>query len=254
MATRSIDSEIWNDPKMTDDFTPEDRYFWLYCLTNKHGNLSGVFEVSYKQIAKEMGYNEETVRNLIYRFTTKHQVLTYVEETKEMFIHNWFRYNWTKSPSFEKALYKYIAKIKDQELRELIPQIYEKFKSGDTVSTPYRYGSNTNTSTNTNIFNYDSKEETKEIVIPKKVKKGFIPPTREDVHAYIKERKSNVDGDKFYDYFTAGGWKDSTGKPVKNWKQKLITWENHSTNKKEEIHGTSKEAAEPYTPRRQRST
>ena len=30
MPIRSIDTELWNDPKITDDFTPEDKYFWLY--------------------------------------------------------------------------------------------------------------------------------------------------------------------------------------------------------------------------------
>ncbi|MGE4321028.1 MAG: hypothetical protein AB7E61_06250 [Acholeplasmataceae bacterium] len=258
MATRPIDSEIWRDPKMTDDFTPEDKYFWLYCLTNPYANLSGAYEISIKQISDDLGYNDDTVKNLIYRFTNIHKMITYIVETKEIFIHNWYRYNWTKSPKFETALYKYIAKIKDEDLRKLLYEMYENYKNGDTVSIRYRYGSNTNTNT---IFNYEEdlkdqiKEETKEIIIPiKKVKKEFIPPTREDVHEYIKERKSNVDGDKFYDFFTEGKWIDSNGKPVNNWKQKLITWENHSPNKKEETHGTSKEAAKQYTPRRQRST
>ncbi|MFQ9738865.1 MAG: hypothetical protein ACLR06_14920 [Christensenellaceae bacterium] len=32
---------------------------------------------------------------------------------------------------------------------------------------------------------------------------------------------------KFFDYFEAGEWHDSEGKPVKAWKQKFITWEAH---------------------------
>ena len=57
----------------------------------------------------------------------------------------------------------------------------------------------------------------------------FVPPTLDDIKAYCQERNSCVDPNVFYDYFTTGGWKDSEGKPVKNWKQKLITWEKHST-------------------------
>lgn len=59
----------------------------------------------------------------------------------------------------------------------------------------------------------------------------FVPPTREEVTAYCKERKSSVDPDTFYDYFTEGGWVDSKGNKVKNWKQKLLTWEKYNTNK-----------------------
>ena len=58
-----------------------------------------------------------------------------------------------------------------------------------------------------------------------KPRKQFVPPTLEDVQAYVEQRGSSVDPKKFWDYFDTGDWKDSEGKPVKNWKQKLITWE-----------------------------
>ena len=57
--------------------------------------------------------------------------------------------------------------------------------------------------------------------------KKFTPPTVEDVAAYVADRKLVVDPKTFYDYFTAGNWKDSEGKPVKNWKQKALTWDSH---------------------------
>lgn len=64
---------------------------------------------------------------------------------------------------------------------------------------------------------------------PKPKSKSFTPPTLEDVKAYIAERgcAAVVDARKFFDYFEAGHWHDSEGKPVRNWKQKLITWETH---------------------------
>ena len=52
-----------------------------------------------------------------------------------------------------------------------------------------------------------------------------IHPTLDDVTAYCVERNSPVDPIKFFEYYDAGNWKDSKGNPVKNWKQKLITWE-----------------------------
>lgn len=60
------------------------------------------------------------------------------------------------------------------------------------------------------------------------VSKKFTPPTFEDVKTYCHERGDKVDPKKFFDYFEAGKWHDSEGKPVRNWKQKVITWEKHA--------------------------
>ena len=73
----------------------------------------------------------------------------------------------------------------------------------------------------------------------------FIPPTVEEIEAYCRERKNNVNPEKFFDYFTASGWIDSTGKPVKKWKQKVITWENNQNDKPS---GQRKETSGESTP------
>lgn len=59
----------------------------------------------------------------------------------------------------------------------------------------------------------------------------FTPPTLEQVKAYAKEANLNIDCEKFYTYFTTPNdagqtWIDSKGNPVRNWKQKMITWAN----------------------------
>lgn len=64
-----------------------------------------------------------------------------------------------------------------------------------------------------------------------KEKKKFTPPSFEEVEAYCKERNSPVSPKDFFDYFDTGHWIDSKGEPVRNWKQKIITWENHAKGK-----------------------
>ena len=66
-----------------------------------------------------------------------------------------------------------------------------------------------------------------------KAEKRFTAPTLEEVAQYCRERKNNVDPKKFIEYYEAGGWNDAKGKPVKNWKQKVITWEGHADKKQE---------------------
>jgi len=55
----------------------------------------------------------------------------------------------------------------------------------------------------------------------------LAPPTIADVAEYCRQRKNNINPQKFFDYFNAGNWIDSKGNPVINWKQKVISWENH---------------------------
>lgn len=55
-----------------------------------------------------------------------------------------------------------------------------------------------------------------------KIKK--TKPTLEEIKGYIEDKKLNVDANDFFQYFEEGNWIDSKGNKVKNWKQKLLTW------------------------------
>lgn len=63
----------------------------------------------------------------------------------------------------------------------------------------------------------------------------FKKPTLEEIKDYcLNVRHNKVDYQYFYDYFTEGNWIDSKGNKVRNWKQKIITWEKHHPTKKED--------------------
>lgn len=59
---------------------------------------------------------------------------------------------------------------------------------------------------------------------PKKTTTRFNPPTVEEVTAYCKERKNNVDAERFVDFYTAKGWMVGKNK-MKDWKSAVRTWE-----------------------------
>ena len=65
-----------------------------------------------------------------------------------------------------------------------------------------------------------------EILKNNKDTRRFTPPTLDEIKDYcLNVRHNSVDYQKFYDYYNAGEWKDSKGNKIKNWKQKVITWE-----------------------------
>ena len=64
-----------------------------------------------------------------------------------------------------------------------------------------------------------------------KPQKRFAKPTLEEVTAYCLERGKGVDAQKWYDYYSANGWK--VGKnPMKDWKAAVRTWERSGDNGK----------------------
>ena len=144
---RNIHLSFWQDTKVTDDFTPEDRYFYLYLLTNPHTNLCGCYEISVKQMANEMGYDVKKVNKLIDRFSYFHNLIRYSQTGRELLIFHWSKYNWTSSEKFRKPLLQEIQNVKTDDFREYLLKLFngENVKYGiDTVSGKEKYGINTN--------------------------------------------------------------------------------------------------------------
>lgn len=51
----------------------------------------------------------------------------------------------------------------------------------------------------------------------------LLPPTADEVRTYATSKGyPDFDAQKFIDYYEAGDWHDSRGKPVRSWKQKLL--------------------------------
>ena len=144
---RTIHLSCWQDTKVTDDFTPEDRYFYLYLLTNPHTNLCGCYEISIKQMANEMGYDVKKVIKLIERFSSIHNLIRYSNTGRELLIFHWSKYNWTSSEKFRKPLLQEIQNVKTDCFREYLLKLFngENVKYGiNTVSGKEKYRIDTN--------------------------------------------------------------------------------------------------------------
>lgn len=74
--------------------------------------------------------------------------------------------------------------------------------------------------------------------------KVFKKPTLEEVAAYCKERKNEVDPEGWVNFYTSNGWK--VGKnPMKDWKASVRTWERNGINNN--THGQRKQTSGPGT-------
>ncbi|MED1089715.1 DnaD domain protein [Bacillus paramycoides] len=118
---RHVRTTFWSDPKVTEEMTPEDRYFYLYLMTNEHTTQIGVYTITRKQMAFELGYSIESAKALLDRFTKHHELIVYNEETRELCILNWGKYNLIKGGKpVEDCIQKELKTIKDLSLVKLV--------------------------------------------------------------------------------------------------------------------------------------
>ena len=158
---RNVQLSFWTDNKVEDEFTPEDKYFYLYLLTNPQTNICGCYEVSYSQMTRHTGYNKETIQKLLERFDKVHHVLKFNSETKEILILHWYKYNWSKSDKVMIGIESVAKHIKSKELRDYVYAIMEMVKKGDS-EIPYKYpivtsDSDTDSDTDTDTVNKRNK-------------------------------------------------------------------------------------------------
>ncbi|MGL5752706.1 MAG: hypothetical protein ACRCXT_19365 [Paraclostridium sp.] len=146
---RHIQTAFWKDPKIIEDMTPEDRLFFLYILTNPSTTQIGIYNITKKQIAFELGYSTEVINSLIHRFENQHKVIRYNEETREICIVNWGKYNLNKGGKpiidcvtkevgqvKDKTLLKLVAhKIEKEEIKVIFTKAYDTYNDTPTIST-----------------------------------------------------------------------------------------------------------------------
>lgn len=66
--------------------------------------------------------------------------------------------------------------------------------------------------------------------VAKPKSRRFEPPTLDEAKAYASEMGYQIDVDHFIDYYTANGWVQGRGKPIKDWKAALRNWAKNDRN------------------------
>ncbi|MEH7545218.1 DnaD domain protein [Neobacillus vireti] len=93
---RMIHTDFWENPIVIEEFTPEDKFFYLYLLTNSNTTQIGIYKITKKQMAFDLGYSIESVYSLMERFIQHHELIRYNPETRELAIKNWGKDNLQK--------------------------------------------------------------------------------------------------------------------------------------------------------------
>ena len=119
---RKIHTSFWSDT-FIQDLDNDQRLFYLYLLTNERTKQCGIYEISKKQMAFDLGYSIDRVSKLLKYFISTGKVL-YNETTKEIAIKNWVKYNSSTSPKVLSCIKSELDDVKDRVLIEYIKGIH----------------------------------------------------------------------------------------------------------------------------------
>lgn len=171
MAKRVVSTVFWEDEKVVDMFSPEDKYFMLYLLTNPRTTSIGIYALPVKIAAFDLGYSIDSVKVLLERFENKYKMIVYSKEQQEVSVLNTLRYSISKGGKpIEDMVLREIEKVKNISSLEMthsrmiewwsisgrdidfkIKEIFEKeiFKRKEAKENNTNNKANTNTNTNT---------------------------------------------------------------------------------------------------------
>ena len=110
---RNVHISFWQDSFVI-DLTPEEKYFYLYLMTNSKTSQCGIYEMPKRVMELETGYNRDTIDKLLQRFV-EYGKIEYHEETKEILLKNWIKHNSSKSPKVISCIKTELSKVKHKE-------------------------------------------------------------------------------------------------------------------------------------------
>lgn len=87
----------------------------MYLLTNDKTKQCGIYEISKSQISYDTGYNMDTVSILLEYFISSGKIL-FSEDSNEIAIKNWQKYNGNESPRVQKLVDEEIKLVKEKKL------------------------------------------------------------------------------------------------------------------------------------------
>lgn len=223
---RVVSTEFWEDSKIVTEFSPEDKYFYLYLMTNPHTTQLGIYVLIPKKASFELGYSEDAVKVLLDRFENKYQMIKYNSNTSEIAIKNYLRHSIVKGgkPVLD-CLIKEASNVKDINLLIYIINNISKYNNiNNTVLSFINYINNNIINNINNNINDNERYVDESSTIRKSTKKSFEKPTIDEVDAYcLKKNYEYVDPEAFVMFYESNGWMVGKNK-MKSWHAAVGGW------------------------------
>lgn len=148
---RQIQTSFWSDTYIQEEMTAEDKYFYLYLMTNEFTTQIGIYPITKKQMAFDLGYSLESVQALLQRFETFHKLIKYDTETREIILLKWAENNLNVGGKpVQDLIKKEISQVKNKEflflmfencpensLKNFIASLLQENKKDNNINNSY---------------------------------------------------------------------------------------------------------------------
>lgn len=122
--SRPVATDFWISPKVTNEYTLEDKLVYVYLATNEHTQQLGVYKISKRMAAAELNMDLDKVECAFDRLENKFDVIKYSPETNEVAILDYYSYGILKGGIVFNKCFENIGK--KVENFELLKAIYER--------------------------------------------------------------------------------------------------------------------------------
>jgi DnaD/phage-associated family protein len=208
---RMVRIEFWKNPIVMEEMSPEDKYFYLYLLTNPQTTQIGIYRITKKQMAFDLGYSIESVHSLMERFEVYYRLIRYNPETRELAIRDWGKENLQKAG--KPVMDCILSELKEVMDCTLIPYVSESIHKKEIRSLYESFGRQDEI--DPSITDDEDSDDT--WAKRKKQQKTFV--------LTIENNPETVDVKEIMEFWDANGF----GFSNINAKQQLLSWLDNSS-------------------------
>ncbi|MDP4088313.1 MAG: hypothetical protein Q8930_03440 [Bacillota bacterium] len=117
---KQIQANFWQNAFVL-DLTPEERYFYVYLITNTMTTVCGIYKFNLKLAVLETGLSTEVINNYLNAFESSGKIVV-SKISREIMIVNWLKHN---SKRNKKIIGQINAELKEVKDKELLRRFYE---------------------------------------------------------------------------------------------------------------------------------
>ena len=123
---RQIQISFWQD-ELIIELDPEEKYFYLYLMTNDKTTQCGIYRINKKIVAFDTGWSIEKVDLMLDKFIN-HGRIEYNDKNKEIFIKNWLKFNKGTSPKVATVIDRELVNVKTAKFLNEVVEQCENYK------------------------------------------------------------------------------------------------------------------------------